>query len=262
MAAQGKYQAPAANALLDVLEFMAERPGYWGPTELARQLNLSGNMIFRTLMVLSERGYLRRNAAGQYELNLRLFALGSHLRKRFDLRRLARPHLEALAEFTLESCQLQIPDGRRMLLVDAAAPPAQYYLAAVPGSRFYFQGNAFGKAVMAFMDADELQALAADPEWRAITPATRLDLDELTGEFDAIRAGGCARECDEYYTGGHCVACPVFDADGEAAGAIGLSGLQSRRDPARDAEIERAIFEHARRLSHACGYSGGHFKAA
>ena len=39
-------------AALEILEFMAGNPGVWGPTELARRLNLSPNLVFRVLAEL------------------------------------------------------------------------------------------------------------------------------------------------------------------------------------------------------------------
>ncbi len=260
MANQGKYQAPAANALLDVLEFMAANRGYWGPTELARQLDLSPNMIFRTLMVLSDRGYVRRSGSGQYELNLKLFALGAQLRKRFDLRKLARPHLEELAEFSGDTAQVQIPDGERMLLVDCAPPPTPYYLATVPGVRLYYQGNAFGKAVMAFLDAGMQAELFAGEDWHLLTPETRILPELLETEFAAIRAGRCGFEAGEYFTGGYCLAAPVFNSENEVAGSIGISGLLSRREPEREELLEAEIMRHAAAISNACGYGGEYYR--
>ena len=85
-----RYQAPAAASTLEVLEFMASNPGAWGPTELARRLALSPNLAFRVLNVLQEKGYVKRNPAGQYELTAGLYSLGMKLRNSFDLRKQAR----------------------------------------------------------------------------------------------------------------------------------------------------------------------------
>lgn len=73
------------------------------------------------------------------------------LRNSFDLRKQARPFLEGLAAEAGESCQIQVPAGDRMLQLDFVPPPADYYLAVTPGIRLYRHGNAFGKAVLAFL---------------------------------------------------------------------------------------------------------------
>ena len=108
---QKTYSAPAAASTLEVLEFMAANPGARGPSELAKRLGLTPNLTFRVLNVLQEKGYVKRNPAGQYELTSGLFSLGMKLHNNFDLRKQSRPFLEALAEESGESCQLQEFEG-------------------------------------------------------------------------------------------------------------------------------------------------------
>ena len=137
---QKTYSAPAAASTLEVLEFMAANPGARGPSELAKRLGLTPNLTFRVLNVLQEKGYVKRNPAGQYELTSGLFSLGMRLHNNFDLRKQSRPFLEALAEESGESCQLQEFEGDHMLQLDFVPPPADYYLAVTPGIRLHLHG--------------------------------------------------------------------------------------------------------------------------
>ena len=51
---------------------------------------------------------------------------------RFELRQRARPHLEWLCRETGETCQLQIPHGDMVLVLDTVSPEVSYYLRVVP----------------------------------------------------------------------------------------------------------------------------------
>ena len=222
-----KYHAPAADGVLELLEFLAENPGEWGPTELNRRIGLGTNLIFRILNVLTEHGYVSRTAEGKYVLGAKLYSLGMALHSRFDLRIVAHPFLNALAEESGETCQLQIPDGDRMLMVDCVHPPRDYFLAVNPGARLYYHCNAFGKVVLAFADAETRNTILDGP-LEKLTPDTITDPAKLRAELLKVRRTFSAFEFGEYFTGGYCVGSPVFNAAGNAVAGIGISGLTSR----------------------------------
>lgn len=223
-----KYNAPAADGVLEVLEFLVENPGAWGPTELNRQLGTGTNLIFRVLNALAEHGYVKRNEAGKYELGAKLFSLGMRLHSRFELRTCARPFLQRLAAETGETCQLQVPDGDRMLSVDCIYPACDYYLAVNPGAHLHYHCNAFGKAVLAFRSEPELREFFRKP-LEPMTPHTIVSEELLRRELREIRKTRVATEFDEYLTGGYCIGSPVFDASGNVVAGIGISALSSRR---------------------------------
>lgn len=247
------YSAPAAASTLEVLEFMAANPGARGPSELAKRLGLTPNLTFRVLNVLQEKGYVKRNPAGQYELTSGLFSLGMRLHNNFDLRKQARPHLEALAGECGESCQLQVFEGDHMLQLDFVPPPADYYLAVRPGIRLHLHGNAFGKAVVAFLPAEEIAMFLARPLPR-LTPHTIIDPDELRREFEQIRHTRMSSEFDEYVVGSYCIGSPVFDATGRAVAGVGITGLSSRLNRALLPRLQDQVLECSKQISNAIGY--------
>lgn len=250
---QKTYSAPAAASTLEVLEFMAANPGARGPSELAKRLGLTPNLTFRVLNVLQEKGYVKRNPAGQYELTSGLFSLGMRLHNNFDLRKQSRPFLEALAEESGESCQLQEFEGDHMLQLDFVPPPADYYLAVTPGIRLHLHGNAFGKAVMAFLSKEELEAFLTTPLPR-LTPHTIVDPEQLRREFEEIRRTRVSSEFDEYVVGSYCIGSPVFDAAGRPVAGIGITGLSSRLNRVRLPKIQEQVLECAKQISTAIGF--------
>lgn len=251
--ADKNYQAPAAASTLRVLEFMASNPGSWGPTELARRLELSSNLAFRVLTVLQEMGYARRTPAGQYELTAGLYSLGMKLQTNFDLRKQARPFLEALAADSRESCQIQIPAGDRMLQLDFVPPPAEYYLAVTPGIRLHWHGNAFGMAVLAFLPPEEQDKVLGGPLPR-ITPHTVVDPAVLRERLASILQTRSASEFSEYVLGSYCIGSPVFNAVGRPVAGVGITGLASRLREERLPELRKLVLDCAEKISKSIGY--------
>ena len=251
-----EYGAPAASAVLDMLEFMSSVSGALGPTDIARELGLSANLTFRILNVLSRKGYVIKNQSGQYELTAALFSLGMQLQNRFDLRTQARPFMTALAADIMESVQLQIPDGDMMLQLDFVAPPTPYYIVVTPGTRVYWHCNAFGKAVLAFSEDKIREKIMALPR-PELTAKTNTSGKLLLKELTQIKDSYSSSEFEEYLQGIYCIASPVFDCGKKVVAAVGISGMTSRLDRERLPELQKKILECAVSISHAIGCKGG-----
>ncbi len=253
MQQEKKYQAPAAETMLKLLEFMADHPGSWGVSELSSAIRDGKNIVFRVLNVLAENGYAIKNESGKYELGAKLFSLGMKLHNRFELRFKARPFLRRLAEQTGETCQLQIPDGNRMLSVDVISPPSDYYLMVNPGARLFYHANAFGKAVMAFLDKETLKKLLKAP-LKQLTPFTVTSPSAIREELAVIRKTRIAAEHNEYVNGSFCIGSPVFDATGRVIAGIGISALSSRMKPQEEETMKHWVLECASAISASLGY--------
>lgn len=251
-----KYHAPAAEAMLKILEFLADHPGSWGISELSGAVQEGKNIVFRVLNVLVERGYAVRQDSGKYELGAKLFSLGMKLHDRFDLRFKARPFLRILAERTGETCQLQIPDGERMLSIETVYPRRDYYLMVNPGARLYYHGNAFGKAVMAFLEEDVLKKILQAP-LKKITESTVTAPSAIRRELAAIRRTLVAVEHNEYVRGSFCIGSPVFDASGAVVAGVGVSALSSRMEAADELQMKTWVLECAGAISESIGYREG-----
>lgn len=249
---KSRYSVPAVDAMLDILEYLAEHREPVGVTTLARNLELSTNLVFRVMKRLVERGYATMNEARAYQLGTRFFTLGMKLYSTFDLRNHVRPYLQELCEASGETCQLQVPDGDRMLAAEVVTPHSDYYMQVVPGSRVYYHANAFGKCVLAHLAPEEVEEVLADG-LPALTPNTITSLETLQQELASIRETGLAHDRNEYLLGVYCIGAPVFDCRGAVAGGIGITGLSTRLTPGRAAELENQVKACAAAISAAIG---------
>jgi len=252
---KARYAAPALEQALKIIDFMSRDGAERGINEVSRELGMSVNMAYRVLIQLANYGYVELSATGKYRLSTRLFTIGMRLYSRFDLRLRSRPHLEKLCENTGETCQIQIPDKDRMIILDCITPTADFYLKTVPGSRVYYHANAFGKAILAFMDESELYSIIPET-LPALTKNTITTRKKLLEELKTIRETGLAYDREEYLTGLYCIGAPVFDVNEKAVASLGVTGITSRLTPERWRRHERKVLKCAELVSRDIGYEG------
>ncbi len=253
------YSAPAVDRTLDIIEFMAVHPRPYGATELSRCLNIPINSVFRILKRLTDREYtIQDPLSSGYQLSTKVFSLGMSLYTRFELRQRARPHIEWLCRETEETCQLQIPQGSMMLVLDTVSPEVSYYLRIVPGALVHYHPNAYGKAVLAFLPEDEVRKIVP-PRLLSLTPNTIVLRTELMKQLEETRKTGLGYDNEEYNEGVRCIGAPVFNVEGKIVAGLGVSGLVSTFRSGRKALFEQLVLECAWRVSKDIGYSGDYF---
>jgi DNA-binding IclR family transcriptional regulator len=255
-----EYPVPAVDRALDILEYMAVHPRPYGATELSRCLGIPLNSVFRILKRLVEREYAVQDPrSGGYQLSTRMFSLGMSLSTRFDLRQQARPHLEWLCRESEQTCQIQVPRGERLLVLDTLSPEVPYYIRVVPGGQVYYHANAYGKAVLAFMEERAVRTILPARLPR-LTPHTVALRSALLVQLEEVRRTGLAYDNEEYNEGIRCIGAPVFDVQGSVAAGLGVTGLVSAFRQGRQAVFERLVLECASRVSKAVGYTGDFFQ--
>lgn len=250
---------PAVDQMLDIAEHLARKPHSCGITELARELGISTNGVFRILKCLTKRGYTEVDPAGGYRLGTRFFTLGMTLQSRFEIFRRARIHLERLCEESGETVQLHALRKDRALVLDCVTPTSASVLVQVlPGSLMEPHASAFSMAVLAFLPATEARRHLPG-KLKVLTPHTITDKKKLFEEFARIRATGLAHDRENYILGLYCIGAPVFDALGKPVAGVGVTGLVSLFHPGTQRKIEKMVLGCAERIARDIGYTGDRY---
>jgi DNA-binding IclR family transcriptional regulator len=235
---------------IQVLRVLADHDGSLGPTEIAHLTGLDRSAVHRILATLARDRLVERvSSNGSYRLGLGLAALGLVAANRLDLRRTARPHLEAVFGRFSETVNLGVLDGDTVLYVDMLESRHSLRMAAVIGSRDALPTTALGKSMLAFQSPDRLAALL---DRVTLTPRTARSIrtpDALRRELAQVRAQGFALDNEENELGAYCVGAPIFGLAGDVVGAISISVPTVRLDEQRRDEMIEAVAETARRIS-------------
>jgi DNA-binding IclR family transcriptional regulator len=209
-----------------VLEAIVEREGA-GVSELATALELPKSTVHGYLATLSELGYLVREG-DSYELGTRFLSLGEYSRTRRPAYRMVQSTVSALADRTDERSQFVVPErGEGVFLYRATGDRAVETGSGV-GQRMWLHSTAAGKAILAALPADRVEAVLARHGLPAVTDATITDRTALDGELAAVREQGYALNRGETIEGLHAVGVTVRGGGGQPIGALSISGPSHR----------------------------------
>ena len=138
---------------LDVLSAFRSRDRMLGNQELARRSGLPKSTISRLTYTLTKQGYLEHADDGSgnsgYRLGSAVLALGSAMLARMDMRQVARPLMQELADQSRSMVSLGMRDRLSMIYVENCRSESALTLSLDVGSRIPLATTAMGRAYLA-----------------------------------------------------------------------------------------------------------------
>jgi DNA-binding IclR family transcriptional regulator len=182
---------------LEVLACFRSGDKALGNQEIATRCRLPKSTVSRLTSTLTKLGYLIQvEESGKYRLGTATLSLGSAMLARLDVRQIARPMMQELADATRSMVSLGTRDRLSMIYVENCRSSAALTLSLDVGSRIPVATSAIGRAWLA-----------------AIPERERQDFMERVQELDEVAwpdiRDGIARAMDEYATLG--VTCSFGD---------------------------------------------------
>jgi len=187
--------------------------------------------LYRHLQALTHQGMLSFDPDRQaYSLGMRLVRLAHVAWTQSSLGPVARPHLDALSSQVGETVHLAQLDHGQVLYVDKrnATRPIEMYSEAGKVGPAYCTG--VGKAMLAYLDPAELDAVLVQQSYHRFTPHTLTDADALRADLREIRARGYGFDREEHEPGIICVALPILTRRGRVLGAVSVTSSTARTD--------------------------------
>ena len=159
------------------------RPGETALTnsEMAHRTGMPKPTISRLTHTLTTLGYLHyASDQGRYELGAGVLALGYTLLANMDIRALARPGMQELAEYAQCSVAIGIRDRLSMVYVEACRGSAAVTMRRDAGSRIPLATTAMGKAYLCALPQTErdflMDHIRLDDEAR--WPTVKADIEQ------------------------------------------------------------------------------------
>jgi DNA-binding IclR family transcriptional regulator len=150
--AETKADRHFVNALgrgLELLACFRHGDRMLGNQELARACGLPKSTVSRLTNTLTKLGYLVYvEDAAKYSLGTATLSLGSAMFARLDIRKLAHPRMQELAEFSQCMVTLGTRDRLSMLYIDVARGSGAVTLSLDMGSRINIASSAIGRAYL------------------------------------------------------------------------------------------------------------------
>lgn len=188
-------------------------------TEIARASGLPKSTAHRIVRRLIPLGVIEPHGSGfKVGLPMRRFASAMPIE---SLRQSALPHLGSLHRWSGRHVHLGALRENRVVFVERFLIPGHDLPSANPGSDIAAHATALGKAMLAFVTPEELEAALAEP-MESLAPNTVTDPDDLLVELRGVRRRQVATARGESHPDVTCVAAPIL-IRGRAVGAISVS---------------------------------------
>jgi len=201
---------------ISVLRCFSEEQPVLGHADVARMTGIPRPTVNRLIATLLSMGMLKpAPAADRFMLGPGVVSLARVFLGSLDVRAVARPSMQAVAEELGASVYLAVRDGMEMVLIEACRPRSSMLSARLDvGSRAPLANSALGRAYLSALPevqrnqlVDSMRLLRG-PEWSSIEPA----MNRAIGE--AKRLGFCL-SLGEFHREINSVSVPLIGPDGE-----------------------------------------------
>jgi DNA-binding IclR family transcriptional regulator len=160
VAKEDRHFVEALARGLELLSCFRQKDGLLGNQELARRCGLAKSTVSRLTYTLTKLGYLTHvEEAGKYGLGTATLALASAMLGRLDIRKLARPQMQELADFSHCLVSLSSRDRLSMVYVDVARSSAAVTLSLDTGARIQIANSASGRAYLSAISAEQREVI-------------------------------------------------------------------------------------------------------
>lgn len=241
-------KAPRVDSTLSkglaIIEALTRANGSKGVSELSRELGLTKSNIFRLLQTLTALGYVQHEADKTYRATLKTWQVGRAVVENLNIRSVARPLMEFLAEETQETIYLAVRDGLQVVYLDKieSVKPIRSWNPIGGTAPIYCVGT--GKALLA-ADYGELRAVI-EAELTPFTDRTLTDLKALDADISATQMRGYAIDQGEFRPQIYSLGAAITLPDGQAVGALGVS-VPDVNLASGDVDRIGALVQHAAR---------------
>lgn len=237
------------RALTVLRAFSRDRPEIRS-SELARTLGLSRTIVIRILNTLERAGFVERVPGdARYRIGLAAFEVGALYLASNRLVDVAGEILDELVERTGYTAYLGVLDGGDAVILSLREGrcPVRFLWSA--GNRLPVTTTAFGKAMLMYMTAGEIDHILGRGHLPGLTGQSIKTRAELDAQLDGARERGWIVAEDESYPSVSAIGAAILDGQGSPIAGLSLSFLNYPPDPDVYARLGPLIHEAAQKVA-------------
>jgi DNA-binding IclR family transcriptional regulator len=223
------YWVPMVGNALRILETFDDPSVELSLHEINARTRVHKTSALRILVTMGKLGYVvRSQETGRYQLGLKVVEIARRFALGQNLVHISRPFLKNLHAQFNETVNLAVLRNMDIVYVDILESTQSFRMASEVGSRVPLQSTALGKSIGAFLPSDKLQCLLDTVEFTRHTHRTIMSRAQFLKELVRVRQRGYSLDNEETEIGAFCIAVPIVSGQGEAVGAVSLSGPTRR----------------------------------
>jgi DNA-binding IclR family transcriptional regulator len=253
MSDDDRYIIPSLDRTLSIMELLADEPEGKNITEIADELDISKNSVFRILRTLTSRGYVEEYKK-LYRLGGKLFQLGNKAVGEYTLIEKALSYMRSLRDEIGETVLIGKRIGSSGIILEQVTSKFPIKVIVEVGFHFPLYCSAPGKVILAHLPQDEREVILGKMEYNKFTERTAGSRKELEVMLKGVLENGYGVDNEEDIVGVTCVACPIFNGRGYPIAAIWVTGPTSRLSEENFQTVGRTIGQYATHISATMGY--------
>jgi len=203
-----------------------------GLSELSRLSSIPKATVYRLMTTMEENGFIRKvNIIGrdnQYRLGLKFLELGKLVSEQLEIREVALPYMKNLRDKVNECVQLIVRDGNEGIYIEKLEGDRPVRLYTRVGRHAPLYGGACPRAILSFMEDEEIERILKTKQLEAITSNTIINKVSLLKSIEEARKTGYTVSYGELELESTAIGAPIFDNQGKVIASISIAGPEFR----------------------------------
>lgn len=238
---------------LSLLDHFSESEPEIGLSELARRSGVDKATVHRMLGVMCDYGLLeKRGDARLYRLGAGVLRLARVRETAFPVSSVFQQSLDSLSAEIGETAHASLVSGRALATIGISEANRGSRVSLVAGEMLPMHSTASGLVVLAYSRPDFVDRALSEP-LAARTSRTITDPNILRARLQQVQLTGYAESDQTNEDDVYGIAVPVFDNNGDPAGAIAVATPAHRMTNDLRQQIITALFEQAEKLTFSTG---------
>jgi DNA-binding IclR family transcriptional regulator len=243
------------KAILILNCFSTEKP-IMGVGEISQLTGYTKSTVSRILSTMEKHGcVMKTGSSGKYQLGYRINLWANMGARQNNLVNIARSIMEKLRDQSGEEVALYVLEGARRVCIMRVESLHEIAKVGPVGTYYPLHAGASGKVLLAYLPADNRNAIIRKGRLEKYTSLTITDTKKLEKDLKAIRKKGYAVSRGEREPDAFSVTAPVWDASGRVVASISISGPNFRLTDKQLKKNIQEILAASKAVSNKLGYN-------
>lgn len=245
---------------LKLLDLFSEDTPELTLKEIAQLANMPKPTVYRLLSALESNDFLRKTKESEhdsrYRLGLKLLELGTIVSGQLELRGIALPYMENLAQVINEVIHLVIMNHDKATYIEKVESTRALRLYTRIGKSSPLYLGSGPKMLLSSLPKERQEEILGAEELYFIPDQTPIDKIRLLEELASIQKEGYAYSIGEQDADTTGISYPIYDFYGKMIAALTVSGLSSHFEGDKLTFIKTKTKNTANEISGKLGYRG------
>lgn len=242
---------------IQLLDLFTDKDSELTLHEISEKSSIPKSTAYRLLMTLESGGLLEKQVESthdaKYRLGLKLLELGNLVASRLELRNIALPFMQELAEQINEAIHLVIVNHDQATYIEKVDSDRALRLNTRIGKSTPLYIGSGPKLLLAYLPRERQEEILSGTLEKLANGKT-VDREQMMEELVDIRKRGYAFSIGEQDLDTTGISLPIFNYEGKVIASLAVSGLSSYYEGENLIKIKEKSEQAARNISEQLGY--------